>query len=74
MQWIGDDPREARILHTCVRKFALDASTLGLVLQNGKSGYAATTIRASRGFAYGVRCMKLRSKKHIRNLGHDLYG
>eukprot|EP00959_Pyramimonas_sp_CCMP1952_P425783 8918415-Pyramimonas_sp.AAC.2 len=60
MQWIGDDPQEARILHTCVRNFASGAITLGLVLQSGKSGYVATTIRAARGFASGVRCMKLR--------------
>eukprot|EP00959_Pyramimonas_sp_CCMP1952_P310692 6502109-Pyramimonas_sp.AAC.1 len=74
MQRHGPDPRGAPALNTCVRNFASDVHPLGLILQQSKSGFVATTTRAAKCFHGGIKSMRPKDKKHIRNLGHELHG
>ena len=54
--------------------FSHDVRPFGLVIQTTKSGFVANTSRGRARFAKHVQTLGLRSKKAMRNLGHEMHG
>eukprot|EP00959_Pyramimonas_sp_CCMP1952_P465880 9489060-Pyramimonas_sp.AAC.1 len=72
-QWIGDSPKDSGPLPGAVAWFCRKVFRLGLVLQVSKSGFVASTARAAAKLVPLARVMKLRGRKHMRNLGHEVF-
>ena len=70
-QWIGSDLKSSGPLLGAVQWFSRKASRLGLLLQVAKSGFVASSVRAAAKIGSTAKIIRLKSHKHMRNLGHE---
>eukprot|EP00959_Pyramimonas_sp_CCMP1952_P238112 4976169-Pyramimonas_sp.AAC.1 len=74
LQWGGPDTKDANVVLAAARELRREVAPIGLLLQPNKSGFVASSVAAEKNIASAGRSMGFNHQKHMRNLGHDLYG
>eukprot|EP00959_Pyramimonas_sp_CCMP1952_P105442 2204284-Pyramimonas_sp.AAC.1 len=74
LQWGGPDIKESKVVLAAARELCREVSPIGLLLQPDKSGFVASSVAAEKNIASAGRSLGFKKPKHMRNLGHDLYG
>ena len=74
LQWQGPDVDEASQVLGATKELCRQVLPIGLLLQPNKSGFVSLSTAAERKLKVTARMIGFASRKHMRNLGHDMYG
>eukprot|EP00959_Pyramimonas_sp_CCMP1952_P038298 801230-Pyramimonas_sp.AAC.1 len=73
-QWGGPDIKESKVVLAAARELRREVAPTGPFSQPNKSGFVASSVAAEKNIALSGRSLGFKKPKHMRNLGHDLYG